>query len=137
MPKRRANRKGTSANERTDDGKDATPSVTIRKLARPSSKTSSARRKRRLREKLKKAIEENVGIDYGKAKTYTVGSWLEMWMENYAKIKLRPSTFKTSQGFLKNHIQTADWQHSAGRVDLSGLAAVLQAPVGRWPGRPH
>ena len=26
-------------------------------------------------------------------------------MENYAKIKLRPSTLKTSQGFLKNHIK--------------------------------
>ena len=26
-------------------------------------------------------------------------------MENYAKIKLRPSTYKTSQGFLKNHIK--------------------------------
>ena len=58
-----------------------------------------------VKEKLKKAIEENVGIDYGKAKTYTVGSWLEVWMENYAKVKLRPSTFKTSQGFLKNHIK--------------------------------
>ena len=44
-----------------------------------------------VKEKLKKAIEENVGIDYGRAKTYTVGSWLEVWMENYAKIKLRPS----------------------------------------------
>ena len=58
-----------------------------------------------VKEKLKKAIEENVGIDYGRAKTYTVGTWLEVWMENYAKIKLRPSTFKTSQGFLKNHIK--------------------------------
>ena len=58
-----------------------------------------------VKEKLKKAIEENVGIDYGRAKTYTVGSWLEVWMENYAKMKLRPSTFKTSQGFLKNHIK--------------------------------
>ena len=29
-----------------------------------------------VKEKLKKAIEENVGIAYGKAKTYTVGSWL-------------------------------------------------------------
>ena len=58
-----------------------------------------------VKEKLKKAIEENVGIDYGRAKTYTVGSWLEVWMENYAKIKLRPSTYKTSQGFLKNHMK--------------------------------
>ena len=58
-----------------------------------------------VKEKLKKAIEENVGIDYGRAKAYTVGSWLEVWMENYAKVKLRPSTFKTSQGFLENHIK--------------------------------
>ena len=58
-----------------------------------------------VKEKLKRAIEENVGIDYGRAKTYTVGSWLEMWLENYAKVKLRPSTFKTSQGFLENHIK--------------------------------
>ena len=26
-------------------------------------------------------------------------------MENYARVKLGPSTFKTSQGFLKNHIK--------------------------------
>ena len=45
-----------------------------------------------IKEKLKKAIEENVGIDYGRAKTYTVGNWLEVWYENYAKIKMRPST---------------------------------------------
>ena len=80
-----------------------------------------------VKEKLKKTIEENVGIDYGRAKTYTVGTWLEIWMENYAKVKLRPSTFKTSQGFLKNHI----------KPHFSGLTAVLQAPAGRWPGRPH
>ncbi len=45
-----------------------------------------------VKEKLKKAIGENVGIDYGRAKTYTVGNWLEVWYENYAKIKMRPST---------------------------------------------
>ena len=31
-----------------------------------------------VKEKLKKAIEENEGIDYGRAKSYTVGSWLEV-----------------------------------------------------------
>ena len=72
-----------------------------------------------VKEKLKRAIEENVGIDYGRAKTYTMGSWLEVWMENYAKIKLRPSTFKTSQGFLKNHIKphvTTDAQLKAAQT---------------------
>ena len=72
-----------------------------------------------VKEKLKKAIEENVGIDYGRAKTYTVGSWLEVWMENYAKIKLRPSTFKTSQGFLKNHIKP-----QIGSVPLADLTSL-------------
>ena len=72
-----------------------------------------------VKEKLKKAIEENVGIDYGRAKTYTVGSWLEVWMENYAKVKLRPSTYKTSQGFLKNHIKP-----QIGGIPLADLTSL-------------
>ena len=72
-----------------------------------------------VKEKLKKAIEENVGIDYGKAKTYTVGGWLEVWMENYAKIKLRPSTYKTSQGFLSNHIKP-----QIGSIPLDKLTTI-------------
>ena len=90
-----------------------------------------------VKEKLKKAIEENVGIDYGRAKTYTVGSWLEVWMENYAKVKLRPSTFKTCTRLSEKPHQAADRQHPAGRPDFSGLTAVLQAPAGRRAGRPH
>ena len=58
-----------------------------------------------VKEKLKKAIEENVGIDYGRAKTYTVGSWL--------------STFKTSQGFLKNHIKP-----QIGGIPLADLTSL-------------
>ena len=72
-----------------------------------------------VKEKLKTAIEENIGIDYGKAKSFTVGSWLEVWMENYAKIKLRPSTFKTSQGFLKNHIKP-----QIGSIPLAELTSL-------------
>ena len=87
-----------------------------------------------VKEKLKKAIEENVGIDYGRAKTYTVGSWLEVWIENYAKVKLRPSTFKTSQGFLKNHIKPQIGSIPLADLHFSGLTAVLQAPAGRWSG---
>ena len=72
-----------------------------------------------VKEKLKKAIEENVGIDYGRAKNYTVGSWLEVWMENYARVKLRPSTFKTSQGFLSNHIKP-----QIGSIPLDKLTTI-------------
>ena len=58
-----------------------------------------------VKEKLKKAIEENIGIDYGRAKNYTVGNWLEVWYENYAKIKMRPSTYLTYHGYIENHIK--------------------------------
>ena len=80
---------------------------------RPRQDASGSKRK------TEKAIEENVGIDYGRAKTYTVGSWLEVWMENYAKVKLRPSTFKTSQGFLKNHIKP-----QIGSIPLADLTSL-------------
>ena len=40
-------------------------------------------------------------------------------MENYARVKLRPSTFKTSQGFLKNHIKP-----QIGSVPLADLTSL-------------
>ena len=105
MPKRRANGEG-NIRKRKDGrwegrytvGHDPETGKAIIKNVLGKTQTE-------VKEKLKRAIEENVGIDYGRAKTYTVGTWLEVWMENYAKVKLRPSTFKTSQGFLKNHIK--------------------------------
>ena len=119
MPKRRANGEG-NIRKRKDGrwegrytvGHDPETGKAIIKNVLGKTQTE-------VKEKLKKAIEENVGIDYGKAKTYTVGSWLEVWMENYAKVKLRPSTFKTSQGFLKNHIKP-----QIGGIPLADLTSL-------------
>jgi len=119
MPKRRANGEG-NIRKRKDGrwegrytvGHDPETGKAI--IKNVLGKTQAA-----VKEKLKKAIEENVGIDYGRAKTYTVGTWLEVWMENYAKIKLRPSTFKTSQGFLKNHIKP-----QIGSIPLADLTSL-------------
>ncbi|MFR0838942.1 MAG: hypothetical protein ACLSHA_10405 [Neglectibacter timonensis] len=47
------------------------------------------------KEKLKQAIEENKGLDVVKAGRYTVGQWMDVWFENYAKIKVRPSSHQT------------------------------------------
>ena len=72
-----------------------------------------------VKEKLKKAIEENVGIDYGRSKTYTVGNWLEVWYENYAKIKMRPSTYLTYHGYIENHIKP-----QLGKIPLNDLTTL-------------
>ena len=58
-----------------------------------------------VKEKLKKAIEEAKSLDVAKAESYTVGQWMDVWYEYYAKIKVRPSSHKTYEGYIKNHIK--------------------------------
>ncbi len=40
--------------------------------------------------KLKQAIQENAEVDTLKAEKYTVGQWMDVWFENYAKIRVNP-----------------------------------------------
>lgn len=58
-----------------------------------------------VKEKLKQAIEETQALDITKAGKYTVGEWMEMWFQDYAKIKVRPSSHQTYQGYIHNHIR--------------------------------
>ena len=46
---------------------------------------------------MKKAIEENVGIDYSRAKTYTVGSWLEVWLLPRAARRILKGRFSSKE----------------------------------------
>ena len=57
------------------------------------------------RAKLKAAIEETKSLDVTKAGKYTVGAWMDEWFENYAKIKVRPSSHQTYRGYIDNHIK--------------------------------
>ena len=54
-----------------------------------------------VKEKLKKAIEEAKGLDVAKGQKYTVGQWMDVWYEYYAQIKVRPSSHKTYEGYIK------------------------------------
>ena len=119
MPKRRANGEG-NIHKRKDGrwegrytvGHDPETGKAIIKNVLGKTQTE-------VKEKLKKAIEENVGIDYGRAKTYTVGNWLEVWYENYAKIKMRPSTYLTYHGYIENHIKP-----QLGKIPLNDLTTL-------------
>ena len=55
--------------------------------------------------KLKQAIEEAKGLDAAKVGRYTVGQWMEVWFEHYAKVKVRPSSHQTYRGYIDNHIK--------------------------------
>ena len=68
--------------------------------------------------KLKSAIEKS-GVQSLRTERYTVGQWLDTWMENYAKLQVRPSSHKTYQGFIENHIKPA-----LGDIPLEKLTAM-------------
>ncbi len=57
-----------------------------------------------VKEKLKAAIKETQALDQTKVGKYTVGEWMEVWFEDYAKIKVRPSSHQTYRGYIDNHI---------------------------------
>ena len=105
MPKRRANGEG-SIRKRADGrwegrytaGHDPATGKTIYKNV--LGKTQAE-----VKEKLRRAIDENAQLDIIKAGQYTVGQWMEVWFENYAKLKVRPSSHQTYRGYLDHHIK--------------------------------
>ena len=58
-----------------------------------------------VKEKLKKAMEDAQTVDFTKNGKYTVGTWLDEWFENVAKIKVRASSHQTYKGYIDNHIK--------------------------------
>ena len=71
------------------------------------------------RAKLKAAIEEAKHIDPVKSKKYTVGKWMDEWFENYAKVKVRPSSHQTYRGYIDNHIKP-----NIGKLPLEKLTSL-------------
>ena len=69
--------------------------------------------------KLKQAIEEAKGLDAGKAGRYTLGQWMDVWFENYARVKVRPSSHQTYRGYIDNHIKT-----NIGQIPLEKLTSL-------------
>jgi len=71
---------------------------------KPIYKNVLGRTQAEVKEKLKAAIKETQALDQSKAGKYTVGEWMEIWFEDYAKIKVRPSSHQTYRGYIDNHI---------------------------------
>jgi len=68
--------------------------------------------------KLKTAIEKSGSLGIT-TEHYTLGQWLDAWMENYAKLQVRPSSHKTYQGFIENHIKP-----TLGDISLEKLTSM-------------
>jgi len=58
-----------------------------------------------VKEKLKKAIAESENLDIKRSGMYTVGEWMELWYEVYAKPRIRESTAVYYKMFIDTHIR--------------------------------
>ncbi len=82
-----------------------------------------AKTQKECKEKLQRAIEENAKVDAIRAKQYTVGQWMDnIWFENCAKIKVRPSSHKTYRGYIDNHIKPNMLGHYSAGFTLGGIS---------------
>ncbi len=78
-----------------------------------------AKTQKECKEKFRLAIEENAKVDAIRAGQYTVRQWMDVWSENCAKIKVRPSSRKTYRGYIDNHIKP-----SIGKILLEKLTSL-------------
>ena len=72
-----------------------------------------------VREKLRRTIEETRGLDVARAGEYTTGQWLEVWFNDYAMLKVRPSSHQTYRGYLDHHIKPY-----IGNIPLTKLSSL-------------
>ena len=72
-----------------------------------------------VKEKLARALVEAGQVDFTKAGQYTVGTWMDTWFENVAKIKVRPSSHQTYKGYIDDHIKP-----SIGNIPLEKLTTM-------------
>ncbi len=72
-----------------------------------------------VKEKLKKALADSQRLDLAKQGKYTIGTWMDAWFENVAKIKVRPSSHQTYRGYIDNHIKP-----NIGNIPLEKLTTM-------------
>ena len=105
MAKRRANGEG-SLRKRKDgrwEGRytAGTDSVTGKAIV----KSVLGKTQAEVKEKMKKAIAESESLDVKRSGMYTVGEWMDLWYEVYAKPRIRESTAVYYKMFIDTHIR--------------------------------
>ena len=119
MAKRRANGEG-SIRKRSDSRWEGRYTAGRNpKTGKPIYKNVLGKTQAEVKAKLKAAIEESANLDMLKAEQYTTGQWMDVWFENCAKIKVRPSSHQTYRGYIDNHIKP-----NIGDIPLNKLSSL-------------
>ncbi len=119
MPKKRANGEGNIRKRKDGRWEGRYTAGHDPTSGKPIYKNVLGKTQAEVKEKLKRAIEETRGLDIVKAGQYTLGQWMDVWFENYAKLKVRPSSHQTYKGYINNHIKPY-----VGNIPLSKLTSL-------------
>ena len=124
MAKKRANGEGNIRKRKDGRWEGRYTAGIDPETGKPIAKSVLARTQRECKEKLQKAMEELEKIDVTKRRDYTVGEWVQLWYENYAKPSVRAST----AAYYKNYID----QHIVPRIGDIKLAALTTLQIQKF-----
>ena len=104
MPKRRANGEGNIRKRKDGRWEGRYTAGNDPTTGKPIHKSVLAKTQSEAKEKLKQAIAEAEKLDMSRAKSYTLGAWIELWYEVYAEPRLREKTKDYYLNYIDNHI---------------------------------
>ena len=119
MAKRRANGEGNIRKRKDGRWEGRYTAGRNPETGKPIYKNVLGKTQAEVKAKLKAAIESSASLDMIKAEQYTTGQWMDVWFENCAKIKVRPSSHQTYRGYIDNHIKP-----NIGNVPLGKLSSL-------------
>ncbi len=105
MAKKRANGEGSIRKRKDGRWEGRYTAGHDSETGKPIYRNVLGRTQSEVKEKLKTAIKATQSLDSSKTGQYTLGQWMDVWYENYAKIKVRPSSHQTYKGYIENHIK--------------------------------
>ena len=105
MAKKRANGEGSIRKRKDGRWEGRYTAGHDSETGKPIYRNVLGRTQSEVKEKLKTAIKATQSLDSSKTGQYTLGQWMDVWYENYAKVKVRPSSHQTYKGYIENHIK--------------------------------
>ncbi len=119
MAKRRANGEGNIRKRKDGRWEGRYTAGTNPETGKQIFKNVLGKTQAEVKEKLKKALADSQRLDLAKQGKYTIGTWMDVWFENVAKIKVRPSSHQTYKGYIDNHIKPC-----IGKIPLEKLTTM-------------
>ena len=119
MAKRRANGEGNIRKRKDGRWEGRYTAGTDPETGKQIFKNVLGKTQAEVKEKLKKALEQNQKIDFMRTGKYTVEQWMDEWFENVCKIKVRPSSHQTYRGYIDHHVAP-----NIGKIPLEKLSTM-------------